>query len=145
MERRHTGRAIRSHARTLDVLLAHGHTDTALIETDLLLGRLVLLQLALRAELVCAPPQSCRICGCTDDNCTACIQAEGHACHWVERDLCSRCVVPAAMLDEDLEGIHDPTGRQSYWPARGSTRAHPLTPTHHNPLNLNPPTDPSKG
>ncbi len=35
---------------------------------------------------------SCRICGCTDDDCGACIERTGMACYWVEPDLCSACV-----------------------------------------------------
>jgi len=37
------------------------------------------------------PVRSCRVCGCTDDDCSQCIQATGEACHWVGEDLCSRC------------------------------------------------------
>lgn len=33
----------------------------------------------------------CRVCGCTDSNCQACIQRTGQPCHWVEPDLCSAC------------------------------------------------------
>lgn len=33
----------------------------------------------------------CRICGCTDDDCSQCVAAQGYPCHWVEDDLCSRC------------------------------------------------------
>jgi hypothetical protein len=33
----------------------------------------------------------CRVCGCTDEWCPACIKAQGYPCHWVEEDLCSRC------------------------------------------------------
>lgn len=33
----------------------------------------------------------CRACGCTDDDCTQCIQATGKPCHWVAPNLCSRC------------------------------------------------------
>jgi len=36
--------------------------------------------------------RTCRICGCTDDDCRQCIEASGEPCHWVEADLCSRCV-----------------------------------------------------
>ena len=35
--------------------------------------------------------QICRVCGCTDFNCSQCIDATGKRCHWVEPDLCSRC------------------------------------------------------
>ena len=33
----------------------------------------------------------CRVCGCTNDDCSQCIDARGHPCYWVENDLCSRC------------------------------------------------------
>jgi HNH endonuclease len=36
--------------------------------------------------------QRCRICGCTEDDCTRCIQRTGSPCYWVEPDLCSACV-----------------------------------------------------
>lgn len=33
----------------------------------------------------------CRVCGCTDDDCSGCIERTGEPCHWVEADLCSVC------------------------------------------------------
>lgn len=36
---------------------------------------------------------SCRVCGCTNWNCSGCIERTGEACSWVEPDLCSACVV----------------------------------------------------
>jgi len=38
--------------------------------------------------------RSCRVCGCTDNNCSQCIEKTGSPCHWVETDLCSACVEP---------------------------------------------------
>ncbi len=35
--------------------------------------------------------QKCRVCGCTEDDCSKCIKLTGHPCHWVEEDLCSAC------------------------------------------------------
>jgi hypothetical protein len=35
--------------------------------------------------------QTCRLCGCTDADCSECIAATGEPCHWVEDNLCSRC------------------------------------------------------
>ena len=35
--------------------------------------------------------QTCRVCGCTNDDCSQCIKALGHACHWVAPNLCGRC------------------------------------------------------
>lgn len=34
---------------------------------------------------------SCRVCGCTDDDCSGCVERSGEPCHWVEPDLCSAC------------------------------------------------------
>ena len=33
----------------------------------------------------------CRVCGCTECNCSQCLDAQGYPCHWVTEDLCSRC------------------------------------------------------
>lgn len=33
----------------------------------------------------------CRVCGCTDACCQACIERTGAPCHWVDPDLCSAC------------------------------------------------------
>lgn len=33
----------------------------------------------------------CRVCECTDDDCSGCIQRTGKPCHWVTEDLCSAC------------------------------------------------------
>lgn len=35
--------------------------------------------------------QTCRECGCTDVDCSGCIERTGRACSWVETDLCSAC------------------------------------------------------
>lgn len=43
----------------------------------------------------------CRVCGCTDDNCTGCIEATGEACHWVEDDLCSRCANEIKLIEDN--------------------------------------------
>ncbi len=34
----------------------------------------------------------CRVCGCTEDDCSQCIEKTGEPCHWVDADLCSACV-----------------------------------------------------
>ena len=36
-------------------------------------------------------PGKCRVCGCTDNDCRQCVEAQGEPCYWVEEDLCSRC------------------------------------------------------
>jgi hypothetical protein len=40
----------------------------------------------------------CRVCGCTDDDCSQCIEKTGEPCTWVEPDLCSAC--PPAKTPE---------------------------------------------
>ena len=46
--------------------------------------------------------QVCRVCGCTDDDCSGCIERTGHPCSWVEEDLCSAC---KTIVDAVLEPI----------------------------------------
>lgn len=36
--------------------------------------------------------RKCRVCGCTEDDCSQCIEKTGTVCRWVEDDLCSACV-----------------------------------------------------
>lgn len=36
--------------------------------------------------------RACRKCGCTELDCSQCIEKKGYPCHWVEWDLCSHCV-----------------------------------------------------
>lgn len=45
--------------------------------------------------------QSCRVCGCTDADCSGCIERTGQPCHWVSPDLCSACVSAGAAWSED--------------------------------------------
>jgi hypothetical protein len=35
--------------------------------------------------------RTCRVCGCTDDDCSGCMERTGEPCHWVSDDLCSAC------------------------------------------------------
>jgi hypothetical protein len=42
---------------------------------------------------------SCRKCGCTDHDCTECVERTGRPCHWVEMDLCSACTPRFTVLD----------------------------------------------
>lgn len=41
------------------------------------------------------PIRNCRICGCTERDCTGCVARTGHPCYWVEEDLCSACAEPS--------------------------------------------------
>lgn len=38
--------------------------------------------------------RKCRVCGCTDDDCSDCVARTGSACWWVDQDLCSACAGP---------------------------------------------------
>jgi len=44
------------------------------------------------------PPRTCRVCGCTEDDCRQCIAKTGEPCRWVEADLCSACLPPPAQV-----------------------------------------------
>jgi hypothetical protein len=35
--------------------------------------------------------RTCRVCGCTDLDCSGCIERTGAPCWWVDDDLCSAC------------------------------------------------------
>ncbi len=49
------------------------------------------------------PQQRCRICGCTELDCSQCIAKTGHPCHWIEDDLCSACMPdPTAPLEQHI-------------------------------------------
>lgn len=37
------------------------------------------------------PRLKCRDCGCTDEDCSQCIERTGLPCSWVEINLCSAC------------------------------------------------------
>ena len=50
------------------------------------------------------PLRPCRICGCTDLNCSGCVERTGEPCYWVEPDLCSACAADAAAGVSDREG-----------------------------------------
>jgi hypothetical protein len=40
---------------------------------------------------VARPPLTCRVCGCTDDDCSGCIERTGEPCSWAEPGLCTAC------------------------------------------------------
>lgn len=42
---------------------------------------------------------TCRICSCTDEDCSWCIVLTGKPCFWQEPDLCSSCFI--------LDGLND--------------------------------------
>ena len=45
----------------------------------------------LNKTLYALPIRRCRVCGCTDEDCSKCIERKGVPCVWVDEDLCSAC------------------------------------------------------
>lgn len=54
--------------------------------------------------------RACRVCGCTDDDCSQCVEKTGQPCSWVEDDLCSACHVepPVKALADDCPKCKTP-------------------------------------
>jgi hypothetical protein len=44
---------------------------------------------------------ACRVCACTEEDCSGCIEKTGAPCWWVSEDLCSAC---ATNADADAYG-----------------------------------------
>lgn len=68
---------------------------------SLMLTHLEDVRMRANAALACDSPlvvvQTCRKCGCTEDQ--ACI-SQGVPCHWVEADLCSTCASAPSVTGE---------------------------------------------
>lgn len=43
------------------------------------------------ATKLSVPVAECRVCGCTQHDCTLCVERTGEPCSWIEADLCSAC------------------------------------------------------
>lgn len=41
---------------------------------------------------------TCRICGCTDYDCSQCIERTGEVCYWFEPNLCSACASSVTQI-----------------------------------------------
>lgn len=46
---------------------------------------------------------SCRVCGCTDDDCYCCFVSTGSPCWWAEPGLCSACASATPCPGEPAE------------------------------------------
>lgn len=70
--------------------IAHGEDTYVSIRTDM--GAPVRTWHAIHDTGAIEAVRSCRICGCTDDDCTWCVERTGEPCTWATDDLCSACV-----------------------------------------------------
>ena len=60
--------------------------------------------------------RQCRLCGCTDLDCTHCIETTGQPCFWVEEDLCSACAAQMTKARPNLENwTSGPALLGAYW------------------------------
>lgn len=43
---------------------------------------------------------TCRVCGCTDDDCSFCVEWAGEPCTWIDYDqtLCSACATAPSIF-----------------------------------------------
>lgn len=48
-------------------------------------------------SFVMAADRKCRLCGCTDADCSGCVEKTGQRCSWVALDLCSACAAAAQV------------------------------------------------
>ena len=67
---------------------------------------------------------TCRVCGCTEHDCSQCIEKTGKPCHWVEDDLCSACAPKKLVLcahcgltihKDHLAGICKVAGKDEFY------------------------------
>jgi hypothetical protein len=80
-------RWLQRHPQASDFLRLHSATLIAVAE------RLAWIEdlLGLDRDEADVAVRRCRGCGCTDADCSGCIDRTGQPCHWVEADLCSAC------------------------------------------------------
>jgi hypothetical protein len=68
-------------------------------DVDMRLAKLIAVAM-IEEALIGAPllvaEQRCRVCGCTDLDCSGCIERTGRPCSWVSLNLCSACADAAA-------------------------------------------------
>jgi hypothetical protein len=60
--------------------------------------------------------RTCRICGCTEDDCSQCTEKTGQPCSWVEDDqegdLCSACLMEESQKETETPGPEDPKQKE---------------------------------
>lgn len=62
--------------------------------------------------------KTCRTCGCTDDDCDACVAKMGERCFWIEADLCSACAPPRQFASAIAEMVSGEIAER--YPTRGA-------------------------
>lgn len=67
---------------------------------QVVMGRLQLIHEVRERGSALQRKASCRVCGCTEDDCGQCVEETGEACHWVEPYLCSRCAADISKLNK---------------------------------------------
>lgn len=73
------------------------------------------------------PVRKCRICGCTDDDCSQCIEKTGSPCHWIDVDLCSACEEEAMKESETIVSTEETMeGEPGEGTQLGSRRFYPV-------------------
>jgi hypothetical protein len=73
----------------------------------------------------------CRFCGCTENDCRACIRATGYPCSWIDErhTICSRCVDHMAEADlDDLSPHCSPLNSEPERRKRGKAREFVIDP-----------------
>jgi hypothetical protein len=61
-------------------------------------------------------PPRCRVCGCTEDDCSQCVERTGEPCSWVAVDLCSACAGGPAVIDSaTCRRCTECVGEQHHW------------------------------
>lgn len=51
--------------------------------------------------------RQCRVCGCSDYDCSQCIEKTNQACYWVEEDLCSACAINKGLVEINNKELID--------------------------------------
>ncbi len=69
------------------------------------IGREYLDEMARR--LLAGGLNECRVCRCTEADCSGCVARTGQACYWVEPDLCSACA-PLELAGPPLNDLPAP-------------------------------------
>ncbi|WP_426624518.1 hypothetical protein ACPPVW_18505 [Leifsonia sp. McL0607] len=72
-----------------DLEMLRSHLEAGWITLGILRGRI-------QSSVLDPAVRACRVCGCTDADCSGCIERTGEPCSWVSRedDLCTACARP---------------------------------------------------